>query len=145
MLKLKFRFDKNILKFPEFLLMLLILTFKTDIFSSLSSPRKFWSSSRNMWCVLRFWILVFKKCKSGSLELSKYIFSEFSKGLYLRVSKFWSCYSLLTVSLVITSIFKDKNHTRKIAQINVYLYTIVISHYDASVDEACKFILLPIF
>ena len=145
MLKLKFLFDKNILKFSKSLLTLLILRCKTEVFSSLSSPRKFWfwCSSDNTWGVFRFWILVLKMCKSRALELPKRMFPGFSKGPYLKVSNVWAFCSLLIVSLVITSIFKDKNHARKTKQINVCLsYTIVMSHYDdALAVEACTFIL----
>ena len=100
-----------------------------------------------MWGAFRFWILVLKICKSRSRELPKKIFSEYSKGPYLRVLNVWAFCSLLTVSLVLTSIFMDKNHAPKTKQINVYLTPLwyLTMWYIAPAVEACTFIFPPAF
>ena len=67
--------------------MLLLLRCKTDISSSLLSPRKFCSSSGNIRCIQVLNISV-KKFKLESLELPSKIFSKFSKGSYLRFQNF---------------------------------------------------------
>ena len=50
--------------------MLFMFRCKIDKRSDISSSKKFWNSSGKRYGVLRLWILVLKKCRLGSQELS---------------------------------------------------------------------------
>ena len=88
--------------------MLLMFRCKTDKLSDISLSKKFWNSSGKMNGVLKFWMLVLKKWRYGSQELSSKMSPELSEGSYFSVSNFRATCQLVSFSFVYNSIGIEK-------------------------------------